>query len=102
MFVDLDDFKQVNDVYGHEVGDELIRQAAERLVAIGRGSDEVARLGGDEFAIILADVDEDDQVRVAERRVRAAFVEPFLLGDVAGLDRRECRRGDLARGRSTP
>jgi diguanylate cyclase (GGDEF)-like protein len=83
LFVDLDDFKQVNDAYGHEAGDELIRKAARRLEAIARESDEVARLGGDEFAIILADVRNDDQVRAAEARVRAAFIEPFMLGDVA-------------------
>jgi len=82
LFVDLDDFKQVNDLYGHDVGDELLRQAATRLATIGRSGDEVARLGGDEFAIILADVDRDDQVRSAEQRVRAAFVKPFLIDGV--------------------
>jgi len=83
LFVDLDDFKHVNDAYGHEAGDELIRKAASRLDAIARGSDQVARLGGDEFAVILSEVDERDQVRAAERRVRDAFLEPFELGDVA-------------------
>jgi diguanylate cyclase (GGDEF)-like protein len=83
LFVDLDDFKHVNDAYGHEAGDELIRKAAARLDAIARGSDQVARLGGDEFAVILADVNEGDQVRAAERRVRSAFLEPFELGDIA-------------------
>jgi diguanylate cyclase (GGDEF)-like protein len=82
LFVDLDDFKNVNDVYGHEAGDELIRKTAVRLEAITRASDDIARLGGDEFAIVLGDVRED-QVREAEGRVRAAFVEPFLLGDLA-------------------
>jgi diguanylate cyclase (GGDEF)-like protein len=82
LFIDLNDFKQVNDTHGHEAGDELIRQAAERLRAIARGSDEVARLGGDEFAVILADVRRDDQVQAAERRVRDAFTKPFSLGDV--------------------
>ncbi len=83
LFVDLNDFKGVNDLYGHEAGDELLRQAAERLGATGRGNDEAARLGGDEFAVVLADVDRDDQVRAAEQRVRAAFVEPFVLGEIA-------------------
>jgi diguanylate cyclase (GGDEF)-like protein len=81
LFVDLDEFKQVNDRYGHETGDELIRQAAARLAASGRGEDEVARLGGDEFAVILADVDEVHQVHAAARRVREAFAQPFLLGN---------------------
>ncbi len=82
LFIDLDEFKQVNDTYGHEAGDELLRQAADRLSTIGRDSDEVARLGGDEFAIVLADVRRDDQVRAAERRVRAVFNEPFALEHV--------------------
>jgi diguanylate cyclase (GGDEF)-like protein len=83
LFVDLDDFKRVNDAYGHGAGDEVIRKAAGRLEAVSRASDQVARLGGDEFAVILGDVHEDEQVRAAEHRVRAAFVEPFMLGDVA-------------------
>jgi diguanylate cyclase (GGDEF)-like protein len=82
LFIDLNDFKAVNDVYGHEAGDELIRQAGTRLAAIGRDADRVARLGGDEFALILADVSRDDQVRAAEQRVRDAFIEPFVLGEI--------------------
>jgi diguanylate cyclase (GGDEF)-like protein len=82
LFIDLNDFKRVNDVYGHEAGDELLSQAAGRLAAIGRCEDQVARLGGDEFAVVLADVHRDDQVRAAEQRVRAAFLEPFVLRDI--------------------
>ncbi len=81
LFVDLDELKLVNDLHGHDAGDELIRQAAARLSAICRGDDEVARLGGDEFAIILADVRLDEQVRAAERRVRDAFTEPFVVDE---------------------
>jgi diguanylate cyclase (GGDEF)-like protein len=82
LFVDLNEFKRVNDVYGHEAGDELIRQSAARLSSICRGEDEVARLGGDEFAIILADIQRDEQVRAAERRVKEAFTQPFTLGEI--------------------
>jgi len=82
LFVDLNEFKRVNDVHGHEAGDELIRQAATRLSSICRGEDDVARLGGDEFAIILAHVTRDEQVRAAERRVRDAFLEPFAVNDI--------------------
>jgi diguanylate cyclase (GGDEF)-like protein len=82
LFVDLNEFKRVNDIHGHEAGDELICQAAARLRATCRGTDEVARLGGDEFAIVLADVDHDEQVRAAERHVRKAFVDAFDVGGV--------------------
>jgi diguanylate cyclase (GGDEF)-like protein len=82
LFVDLNDFKRVNDVHGHDAGDELICQAAERLQGICRGDDEVARLGGDEFAIILADVQTVDQLRAAGRRVKAAFNDPFPLEEI--------------------
>jgi diguanylate cyclase (GGDEF)-like protein len=82
LFVDLNEFKQVNDTHGHEAGDELIRQAAERLSETCRGEDEVARLGGDEFAIVLAHVQHDEQVRAAEGRVREAFAEPFSIGEL--------------------
>jgi len=83
LFIDLNDFKLVNDTFGHEGGDELLRQAATRLRGIGRDDDRVARLGGDEFAIVLANVDREDQVCAAEQRVRAAFAEPFPLGELS-------------------
>jgi diguanylate cyclase (GGDEF)-like protein len=82
LFVDLNEFKRVNDLYGHEAGDELIRQSAVRLSTACRSGDEVARLGGDEFAVILADVSRDDQVRAAEQRVKVAFAEDFVVGDI--------------------
>jgi diguanylate cyclase (GGDEF)-like protein len=81
LFVDLDQFKQVNDRYGHEAGDELISKAAQRLEATAREGDGVARLGGDEFAVVLPGVSESDQLEAAETRIRAAFREPFRLGD---------------------
>jgi diguanylate cyclase (GGDEF)-like protein len=83
LFIDLDEFKHVNDAYGHDAGDELIRKAAQRLEATARAGDGVARLGGDEFAIILANVSDRAHVRAAEARVRTAFLEPFMLGDIA-------------------
>jgi diguanylate cyclase (GGDEF)-like protein len=81
LFVDLDEFKQVNDLYGHDAGDELIRKAAHRLETTTREGDGTARLGGDEFAVILAGVSERDQLHAAEARFRDAFREPFMLGD---------------------
>jgi diguanylate cyclase (GGDEF)-like protein len=79
LYVDLNGFKEVNDVYGHDAGDELLRQVALRLRSVTRGSDEVARLGGDEFAVVLTHVDEASGTLAAEQRVRAIFDEPFEL-----------------------
>src|SRR5205823_1111961 len=77
LFVDLDDFKGINDSYGHEAGDEVIRKAALRLDSITRSCDAVARLGGDEFAVVLGDVERHAHLESAEARVRLAFIEPF-------------------------
>jgi diguanylate cyclase (GGDEF)-like protein/PAS domain S-box-containing protein len=72
MFVDLDLFKEINDLYGHEVGDLVLKQVALRLSACIRESDTVARLGGDEFIILLPMVDaEGDAVLVANKIVQA-------------------------------
>ena len=77
LFVDLDGFKGLNDSHGHQAGDLLLREVAERLRGTLRGEDTVARLGGDEFAVVLPRVTQADEVRAAARRVREAFAEPF-------------------------
>jgi diguanylate cyclase (GGDEF)-like protein/PAS domain S-box-containing protein len=80
LFLDLDDFKTVNDSLGHAEGDNLIRQVASRLAGTVRPGDTAARLGGDEFALLLEDVDEEQAVGVGER-VLAELDSPFDLGD---------------------
>jgi diguanylate cyclase (GGDEF)-like protein/PAS domain S-box-containing protein len=80
MFLDLDDFKTVNDSLGHVEGDALIQLVAERLSRTIRPEDTAARLGGDEFALLIDEVDEDEAVGVASR-VLAAFEPPFELAD---------------------
>ena len=70
LFIDLDDFKDVNDTLGHAAGDELLRVVAGRLGAVVRTTDLVARLGGDEFALVLGDLDDAaDALKLAERVV---------------------------------
>jgi diguanylate cyclase (GGDEF)-like protein len=78
FYVDLDQFKPVNDEFGHEVGDALLVAVAERLSRCTRDSDIVARLGGDEFAVLLPSADDHDIERVSERIV-AAFQDPFAI-----------------------
>ena len=79
LFVDIDDFKVVNDTKGHSVGDELLVAAAARLAALVRGSDTAARLGGDEFALLVGDAESIAAVEAAAERIVAAFAEPFAL-----------------------
>jgi len=79
LFVDLDDFKVVNDTKGHSVGDELLVATAERLGALVRDSDTAARLGGDEFALLIGSVEDTTSVEAAADRVVRAFAEPFAL-----------------------
>ena len=80
LFVDLDDFKRVNDSYGHAVGDQILVQVAQRLVGAVRAEDVVARQSGDEFAILLGQVaDADEAIRSAERLLRE-LRRPILLG----------------------
>ena len=81
MYLDIDKFKGINDTYGHDVGDALIRGFARRLVECIRNTDTAARLGGDEFAVILEELD-DSAVgqRVADKIVRA-MREEFVLNE---------------------
>jgi diguanylate cyclase (GGDEF)-like protein/PAS domain S-box-containing protein len=79
LFVDLDDFKVVNDTKGHSVGDDLLVAAAERLGALVRESDTAARLGGDEFALLIGGVEDPAAVEAAAERVVVTFTEPFAL-----------------------
>ena len=79
MFLDLDEFKPINDTFGHSVGDLLLQEAAKRMQSCVRAADTVARIGGDEFVVLLPIIGSDqDALRVAEK-IRCALSEPFLL-----------------------
>ena len=79
LFVDLDDFKLVNDSLGHSVGDAVVAAVAARLEASVRAADTVARFGGDEFVVICEDTDEDAARELAER-LRVAVATPMEIG----------------------
>jgi diguanylate cyclase (GGDEF)-like protein len=79
MFIDLDHFKNVNDMLGHGVGDRLLVQAAQRLQACARPGDVVARLGGDEFALVLPELTANADAVLVAQRIIAALAQPFVL-----------------------
>jgi len=80
LFLDLDLFKHINDAYGHETGDQLLREVALRLRICVRESDTVSRIGGDEFSILLSEIRHaEDAARIAEK-VISCMQEPFVIG----------------------
>ena len=81
-YIDLDRFKYVNDQYGHEYGDQLLKYAAERLVGSVKRSDIVARLGGDEFAVIIRGEMAPPILEVVATKMMQALGRPYTLGEV--------------------
>ena len=81
LFIDLDDFKTVNDSLGHAAGDHLLKEMTARLRTCLRDGDTAARLGGDEFAVLLEDVDDDEHCTEIAQRVLEALGQPYLLMD---------------------
>jgi len=84
MFIDLDNFKDINDTFGHDIGDLLLKQVAERLTACVREGDTVARLGGDEFVVILEDLSEQPiaaaiQMKVVGDKIFDTFNQTYQL-----------------------
>lgn len=82
LYLDLDRFKEINDVYGHSVGDMVLRQAAERITNEVSESDVVARLGGDEFVVILPSVANNDVVKATADRLLDRLTEVFSVFDI--------------------
>jgi len=80
-FIDLDGFKAINDSFGHDAGDLLLKEVARRLLACVRSSDTVARLGGDEFIVVLSPLQTQDECRPVLTRICAALSEPVELGN---------------------
>jgi diguanylate cyclase (GGDEF)-like protein len=86
LFIDLDEFKHVNDSHGHAVGDQLLKAAAQRLSSLLRPTDHVVRFGGDEFIVVLNPSEGDPQIGAVAERIVAAFAKPFAFaGDVQAV-----------------
>jgi diguanylate cyclase (GGDEF)-like protein len=98
LFVDLDGFKDVNDGFGHDVGDELLRSVAGRLSAILRESDTLGRLGGDEFVVLVEDSTLDGGAEFVAHRILAALREPFVLRLAGGKEVRVTASIGIANG----
>lgn len=81
MMLDLDRFKHVNDTMGHQAGDNLLKQVAERLTNIIAGRGEIGRLGGDEFQVILPDIDDRGQLGEIAEKVIQIISQPYPIGD---------------------
>ena len=81
LFIDLDRFKEVNDALGHEAGDQLLMEAARRVVGCVRGTDTVARQGGDEFTVLLPGLSERAPIERIAEDIILALTEPFQLGN---------------------
>jgi len=79
FFIDLDNFKAINDTYGHHVGDQVLIEFAQRLQATLRESDTIGRLGGDEFLLIAADIEDTSAVTVLAQKILQLFKEPFVI-----------------------
>ena len=82
LFLDMDDFKDVNDSMGHEAGDNILKQFASRLRSSLHDLDTVARLGGDEFVILLEGFDTDQRPIDIVQRIKQTLEEPFLINDI--------------------
>lgn len=81
LFLDLDHFKQINDSFGHEVGDQLLQSVAKRLHECVRLSDTVSRHGGDEFLVLLAEVEDVQNSVLTAEKLMQAIAKPHLIGD---------------------
>ncbi len=83
MFLDMDGFKDVNDSFGHNLGDELLRQISSRLVEALRETDTVARLGGDEFAVVVEGIGGVEEAEAVAAKILESLETPYIVGEQA-------------------
>jgi diguanylate cyclase (GGDEF)-like protein/PAS domain S-box-containing protein len=100
LVMDIDHLKQVNDRFGHDAGDDLLKEFARRLRQVVKATDVAARLGGDEFAVILSDVTGEEDVADAARAILSRMQEPLRRGGKA-LDCRTSIGGAISLGSAT-
>lgn len=81
MFLDLDSFKMINDTMGHNIGDKLLKQVAQRLVDTLRKSDVLARIGGDEFIVMIENIKDENEIKIVADKILGCFTHPFLLNN---------------------
>ena len=81
MYIDIDNFKSINDNYGHAGGDALLTQVAERIEHHVRSDDVVARIGGDEFVVVLPGITDLDAAHAVADKLLLAFDDPMLIAD---------------------
>ena len=98
LFLDLDDFKPINDNFGHEAGDHLLAAVAQRIKACVRPEDTVARLGGDEFTVLLEDIADVRYAIAVAERIEASLREPFRVAGQRCI--RDGQRGDRGQQRA--
>jgi diguanylate cyclase (GGDEF)-like protein/PAS domain S-box-containing protein len=98
LFIDLDEFKRVNDAFGHAAGDAVLAELGQRLVHAVRPADTVARLGGDEFVVVCEEIDEETALALG-RRLDAAIRRPL---DIAGAEHQLTASIGIALGRDDP
>ncbi|WP_432661854.1 sensor domain-containing diguanylate cyclase [Wukongibacter baidiensis] len=81
MFIDIDNFKTINDTYGHGIGDQLLRDIAERFKNILRKSDVICRIGGDEFILFVKEINSSEDITKVARKIINIFKEVFIIGE---------------------
>lgn len=82
VIMDLNDFKKINDNYGHPIGDAVIIEASNRLNRVIRSNDKLSRMGGDEFVILLCEVESEEQVRKIARRIIESIQKPMTIDNL--------------------
>jgi diguanylate cyclase (GGDEF)-like protein len=82
MFIDLDDFKEINDNFGHVTGDLALKEVASRIQDCLRESDTAARMGGDEFLVLLPAIESPDDAIIVAKKIRHALCQPIDLGNL--------------------